>query len=153
VAIAEAPVTIESTIVRDVLAGVDGWGVGIAVDNGDVVPERTLVDIRGCVVEQTLGFGVEVLSSDASVESTRIARAVPLADGRFGDGFAMAAFDAEVTGTVTRSLLEMNGRAGITNFGGHLTLGTTTVSCNPIDIAGEVLEVEGNAPDRPAHVR
>jgi len=148
VAIADTDVTIESTIVRDVLAGFQGWGAGIAVDDSPDVPARTRVEIRGCVVERTIGFGVEVLGADLVVEGTRVAETAPLPDGRFGDGVAMAAFQAEATTVVTRSLVENNGRAGITSFGGFLTLGATTVWCNPVDIAGEVLPLAGDIPDR-----
>jgi hypothetical protein len=46
---------------------------------------------------------------------------------------------ADGSATVSRSLIEGNARAGLAGFSAVVVLQDTTLSCNPIDLAGETV--------------
>jgi hypothetical protein len=58
------------------------------------------------------------------------------ADGTFGDGIVVYAI-ATASATITATRVEGSARAGIANFGGAVTLGTTKLECNSIHLDGE----------------
>ena len=131
--------TLEQTLVRDVLArAADGrFGRGVHAQDLAGVP-ATLV-LRGSRVEGTRELGVSVVgaATTATIEQTLVAAtSAAEADGLFGDGLVVERAHATITG----SAIEASARAGISNFGGFVEIGTTALQCNPIHLDGETYE-------------
>lgn len=120
--------SIHATAPRDA----DGtFGRGISIQSG---AELTLV---ASVVDGGYEAGVCVLDSEATVVGSvvRGIRALPSSHA-FGDGIAVEGSSSSRI-DVTGSRVEESERAGISAFGGAVTLGTTVLECNAIHLDGE----------------
>ncbi|KYF72882.1 hypothetical protein BE17_47960 [Sorangium cellulosum] len=138
--------TIESTILRDTLPEEsDGrFGRGIGVEWNATTHKRAKLTLRSSLVQHSHDAGVFVLASDATIEGTVVRDTQPHRDGKFGDGIAMESDDHPNTVTVTSCVVQSNARAGISNFSGSITLASSVVQCNRIDLNGE--DDEGGPP-------
>ena len=58
-------------------------------------------------------------------------------DGLFGDGLAVFASAYAASAVVTGSRVEGCARAGVSNFGAWLKMGSTTLDCDSIPLDGE----------------
>jgi hypothetical protein len=141
VLIAGSDATIESTIVIDTQpqASDQKVGTGIGLESDPSNKERTQATIRASVIASSHESGVDVEGADAILDRLLVRDTLPrVADGTFGDGIVIYAVD-DASATITGTRVEGSARAGIANFGGVVTLGTTKLECNAIHLDGEAM--------------
>jgi hypothetical protein len=108
---------------------------GITVQ-GDLGP--TSVSVVGSLVEQSHEVGLFVAGSDALVEGTVVRDTLPcLLDGFFGDGIAVFSDQAPASATITGAFIADSARAGLSNFGAFVSLGSTRIQCAGYELEGE----------------
>jgi hypothetical protein len=137
---------VEATIVRDTQPQVsDGFfGRGIGLSSYPAFGERAKATIRGSAVERTFDLGVFAIDSDVTLEASYVTGTKSRsADGAFGDALAIQSVTLPASGVVTASRFEGSARAGIANFGGHVSLAESKISCNVIDLDGETSSMGG----------
>jgi hypothetical protein len=147
--IAGATVTIDSTVIQDTQPDgykVAGRGVGVQPDpSGE---QRAVFTLLASRVERNFEMGVFLQSSDATIQSSVIRDTAAQADGTFGDGIVLFAEGAPVNAAITNSEIGSNARAGISSFGGTVSLVSTVLSCNAFDLDAETyLETEASFPE------
>ncbi|MEZ4301060.1 MAG: right-handed parallel beta-helix repeat-containing protein [Polyangiaceae bacterium] len=139
-----AQATIESTVVRGTLPDAQGaHGRGIQVQADLDSGARSSLLLRTSLIDGSHDFGVAVASSDLTVESTVVRGTLPGTDGSAGDGIAVFTTTPDPsTATITGSRVESNARAGVSFFSAAVTLTSSAVVCNALDLDGEVT-IEG----------
>jgi len=142
--------TVEATVVRDTRPQPSdkNFGRGIEAQLDTTAWVRAELRVRACLVERNYESGVSVLSSTVVVESTVVRGTLASADdGHFGDGVVGTTNLAELPAsmTVVRSIVADNARAGLSIFGGKLSLQSNALTCNQVaDLNGE--PVLGSSP-------
>jgi hypothetical protein len=131
--------SIETTTVRDVLAGMDGrGGRGINVQFAAETMTPSTASIRATLVERTSEVGLIVIESAATIDATWVRDTAPQSsDGLFGDAMVLLAPFTETSAHVTRSRFERSARAGTFSAGAALSIGESTFECNPIQLNGQ----------------
>jgi hypothetical protein len=132
--------TVEGTLVRDTFPDDRSQvGLGMRVLSGPEVSEdnRGEALIVHSRLEGSTGFGLAVTDADVRVEGTVVADTVPQAGPLYGDGMLVVASHGATTAEVTHSRVEGSGRAGVACFGGEVSLFTTALKCNPIQLNAE----------------
>jgi len=134
-----ADATIEATLVRATQPQASDQAFGRGIDVADASPEeRSTATIRACIVAHNRDVGIMVMASDATIDGTLVRDTdVRALDGAFGDGVAVWSDEGSASAVLTSSRLEGSTRAGLSSFGGHVSLGATLLRCNPIDLDGE----------------
>ncbi|KYF53190.1 hypothetical protein BE08_38670, partial [Sorangium cellulosum] len=124
-------VAIESTIVRATQPLIDGTGgVGIDVEIDPATEERATLALRASVLEDNSTFGIRVVGSDATIETTVVRDTHEDGDGRAGNGVAVdadGATRARSSLALRASLLERNREAGAFVMGSDATIESTVV--------------------------
>ncbi len=138
--LASSELTLESTIVRgtqpNAFDQTSGRGVDVQYDATTLEPAAAT--LRGCVVTGNYDVGVFVASSSATIDRTLVSETAPIArDGTFGDGVLVVGWQRDAAATITSSRVATSARAGISNFGASITLTSTSLECNAIDLDGE----------------
>jgi hypothetical protein len=131
-------VTMVDSLVRDTTPADGGlFGVGVTVQ-GDEPIDRATVVIRSCVIERSHEMGVLVFDSDVTMEHVTVRDTQPSeSTGYFGDGIAIVSQYGVASAHITDSHIERAARAAVANFGASISLGQSTLDCNPIDLNGE----------------
>jgi hypothetical protein len=132
-------VTISGVIVRRTAPQVDGtFGVGLVVQNDTADSGRSNATISSSVLDGNSTSGFYLVASDAVVDHllVRGTTAEP-SDGYFGDGVTVFAQVGPATLTMTASRIESNVRAGLSSFGGAVSIATSTFECNAFHLDGE----------------
>jgi len=137
--------TLEGLLVRGTLPSADDQrlGRGLAIqltctDQGCDPAAHASALVRGSRVEESHDVSVSVGGAEATLEGMLVHGTLPRqADDLYGDGFIVFSLDLPASATVTSSRIEASARAGISNFGATLALGTSEVACNGIDLVGE----------------
>jgi hypothetical protein len=134
----------DGSVVKDSLAAPTGGGEG---DGIDIEPDpnlsateagpMTTLDLSSSLVDGNGGVGVFAGSASMTLTSCIVRGTLASADGSFGDGVTAG---LGASATVNASIIEGNARAGISTFGGAITLTSSAVQCNPIDLDGEVYQ-------------
>ena len=139
VRVASSDATIESIVVRDTQPGAgDLFGRGVVITADPTSYENATATVRGCRIERSLDVGLIVISAQATIEDTLVTDTVPrVADGAYGDGFAVLSITEVATATITRCAIERSARAGAASFGGVLSLANTTIGCSAFPLDGE----------------
>jgi hypothetical protein len=137
-----ADVTVTGSVIRatepDPMAQGVGWGIDVQVHPETNV--RSTARIEHSLVEKSTYGGVVALGSDVTLDSSIIRdTAMRPNDGAFGDGLLVASDPGAGSAVVSNVRLESNARAAISNFGASVTLGTSVLECNAIDLDGEPL--------------
>jgi len=115
--------TVESSVVRDT-ADMFQSGGGILVRSSTDSHVRSGLTLRASVVENNLGGGVLVGSSDAAIEATTIRDTLPNDALLFGIGLAVTAIDATAgpaDATVSASLVQRSHYCGVSVAGSVLS--------------------------------
>jgi hypothetical protein len=132
---------IESTIVRDTEAQISDqeFGVGIAAQFNPETGERSSLALRWSVVSGNRTTGVSITGSDAEIIASDVRDTKPHAkDNTYGDGVVVWYYkDIPAKCSVMGSRLSGSSRAGLSNFGADVSLGSTELECNPIHLDGE----------------
>lgn len=129
--------TIEGVLVRDV-ALTQSLSRGINIQGDFYGGVASSAEIRSSVIEGTREVGLFIAGADVTLESS-VVREVRATDALFGDGVELVSSTLPTSGTILRSLVESNDRAGIASFGAHARLEASVVRCNGIDLVGEEL--------------
>jgi hypothetical protein len=141
--------TIEQTVVRGTLPRASdqrqGRGLHIQLwcDDDDCDPgARANATVRDSLVASSFEAGVLAHGSDLVVEDTFVRDTLPAAaDGRYGDGVAVASAWASwtepATASLTNTAIEQSARAGLGNYGAAVALGGTATACAAFDLDGE----------------
>jgi hypothetical protein len=132
----------EGALVRDTRprASDGAGGGGLALLLFPDPPARANAAVRGSSFERNQTFGVVVTDSDLVLDATQVidtkARET---DGAYGDGMEVGIVTGPASATVTASRFHGSARAAIASFGGTVSIGDTTLSCNAIDLDGETI--------------
>lgn len=145
---------VRSLLVRDTESqqsdGITGRGFGAQIDPSGAVPQVTLSASR---IERNREMGVYVGSGAVHVDNVWVRDTRTSAAGLFGDGVtAVSLLGAAAEVSVSASRIERSARAGAVAFGARLTLTSSVLSCNSIDLGveplaalpGEIIDGGGN---------
>jgi hypothetical protein len=149
-----ADVTVEATVVRGTLPDATQQATGRGINIQPVCDAATCdpatranVTIRGSVVAQNHDIGIFIGGSDVIMDATVVRDTWPrAADGNFGDGVVvMSAYvlDGEpppASATLTNMAIARSARAGLSSFGGDLSLAGTAITCAAFGLDGEVID-------------
>jgi hypothetical protein len=129
---------VTGTVVRDVSSSPNGlYGLGMSLYEGSLGVSN--VSVRTSVVERTQYLGVLVVDANATIEHTFIHDVFPrTSDNGFGDGIAVVSDQLLSTAVVSESRIAGVSRAGLSDFGGVLSLAGTSLACTAFDLDIEV---------------
>jgi hypothetical protein len=134
---------VESTLIRDVLpAQPVGVGVGVVAQPSSTTLAPSTLALRWSIVERLRGFGVTVSSLEAIIEGTVIRDVETATDESFGDGIGAAFLTGPVSTKLSHVRIERAARAGLSLWGGSMTLEATVLDCNTIHMAGDPFKGE-----------
>jgi hypothetical protein len=133
----------EAVVVRDTLpqASDQQHGRGISIQGNPETGFRSSAVLRAALIEHNHEFGLAILDSDATVESTLVRDTLPRqSDGLFGDGVVVASVVSSASAHVSNCRVQGSARAGLAAWGSPITLGQSIFECNHIDLNGETYE-------------
>jgi hypothetical protein len=106
---------------------------------GSAGPGIQAVDSTGSILDgtqilNTNGYGILIDGSSFTIQDVFVHTTHPRPhDGKFGDGITAFASNA----FVTRTRIRDSARAGISNFGGSISLGENRIACAGFELEGE----------------
>jgi hypothetical protein len=137
---------VESTVVRGHRAA-DNHLMGGAGINAQSylnnLQDIVNVTVRRSLIDDNAGAGIVVLKGNLTLEASLVRGAVTFEDGTFGDGVVLSGWGGDISGSVVGCRLEDNARAGLAVFGSPISLASSTVTCNAVDINGEIVGPTG----------
>lgn len=136
-------VVVEQTIVSRTTprASDAGSGRGIAIQASDGGLQRSNVILTNVIVDQNHDEGILVADSDVSIDTCSLTGTLQqVSDGRFGDGIAVFSYYDTAIVSITGTSIRDNARAGLSSFGSSVTLTSSELRCNQVDLDGEYLE-------------
>ncbi|MBW2524302.1 MAG: hypothetical protein JRI23_09015 [Deltaproteobacteria bacterium] len=95
--------------------------------------------IVGSRIERSLGAGVSVFGSLATITGSVISDTAPWQGDLFGDGLSIIHHLAPADAELTSSMVRDSARASVSNFSSTMGLGDNTLSCAALDLAGDDL--------------
>jgi len=102
---------------------------------------RSNATVRECAFEDNHEIAVAVVTADLMLERSTISRTLPTDNALlFGDGVAVFSFEGPAGATLTSLSIHESTRAGISNFGGALSLAQTAINCAAFELHGENYE-------------
>jgi hypothetical protein len=132
IGVSDATAHIENVLVRDMLPResdkIRGYGIDVQRVNGTA--SGTLRDV---VIENVVGVGLMARDAPLDAERVRIIGVAAQPDGLYGDGMCVALG----SGIVRDSYIEGAARVGFASFGGQVTLMSTRLECNLIQLSGQ----------------
>ncbi|MBI4702704.1 MAG: DUF1565 domain-containing protein [Deltaproteobacteria bacterium] len=139
--VAGSQAVLESVRLRQVAPeNVVGLGRGISLQ--PTGQAGCTIAVRDSIIEDTYEAGFLAYGTAAELDNVAIMDTKKRLDGAFGDGIAAIAVPAIASSmSVSRSRVEQSARAGIALFGVNLSLSETTLSCNPIQLNVELMDV------------
>lgn len=146
--VATADVSIESSAVRDTLAGANGFGRGVYLREHQQIEQPSSGSLIGSLLERSREGGVYVNGSSLSVAGTVVRDTLPLLGG-FGVGISVN--DSETSGhrgslELEASNVERSMGIGIFVRGSDATVEAAVVrDTMPIDGAGRAIDIERSA--------
>ncbi|XXY54871.1 right-handed parallel beta-helix repeat-containing protein [Sorangium sp. So ce269] len=143
IAVFGADAELDSTVVRDTrpLPNQE-FGRGVNVQSVPELGERGSARLSNVLIERNSNVGVFLSDSDATVESTTIADTLgPTPEGMNGCGILAHNNETGQANVVVRdSAIARSAAAGIYNLGATVQIGSTTFTCEPLDIVRYVDE-------------
>jgi hypothetical protein len=79
------------------------------------------------------------MSSDATVERVAVSEHTNLTSSVFGDGIVVWALDGNASGAIRTVHVHASARAAISAFGADISVATSLLACNAIDLNGDNL--------------
>jgi len=122
-------------VVRDVYPResdqLGGRGINVQLDL--MTQQPSTLELRDTTVERTRDIGVAIIGGWATLDGLVVREVAARADGAFGDGIAVVAAEASITG----AQVELATRAGILSFGSTVTLSGSALECNGVHLDRE----------------
>jgi hypothetical protein len=128
--------TVEQSIIVDMVGDPTGSGWAIAAQTEPAPGGPSTLVVRAARVERSLGIGIFVQNSEATIEGSVVSDTKPVAD-TFGDAIALLSEGADVSGHLTSTRVEQSGRSALAVFGGRLSYGGNDLSCQDFDLIAE----------------
>ncbi|MBW2524804.1 MAG: hypothetical protein JRI23_11540 [Deltaproteobacteria bacterium] len=131
--------------VRDTTPNLTGQGGhGITLQPHPVSDAAPVLTMTGVLVERNVGFGVLVVSGEATIGSSMVRDTRARSGGEFGDGI-VAAMEAELSAVPTAlstivvdsSVVESSERAAVASFGSVVELSSTHLRCFAFSLSNE----------------
>jgi len=142
--------TVEGTVVRGTVPRVSdqfaGFGIGAQLHPSSAL--QATLSLRASVVESNHDSGAFIVSSEATVVDCLFADTQPDDLGRFGDGMVAYGDGLPPSVLVANTRIEQSARAAVSNFGGFVSIGRTTMQCQSFDLEGELSGVDYSFEDR-----
>lgn len=133
-----ADATFDGVLVRDVASIASGiLGHGIVVGFGPRVSDRSNALVRGSLIDRASEAGIVVYGADAEIQMTLVRDTRAAGDGSLGDGIAIIREQNEASAKIASSRVEASARAGISVFGGVVSVGSTTIECSQLPLVSE----------------
>ena len=144
--------TIDGTLVRNTFANADAFGRAFQVQEQCGAyecsePIAGSAVITASQIESSVDFGVAVMGSTATIDSSLIMNTAPGQDGFYGDGVVVFSTLAPASANVLSTRVDQSGRAGLASFGAHASLGNNVFVCQAFDLNGEEYQGVVNAFD------
>jgi hypothetical protein len=128
--------TMAGLVVRDTLprAADQNSGRGIAIQADSTTPGVSAT-LSHSLIENNHDIGLAVVSTEIVVEATAIGPTLMRAsDGLFGDGVAISSEPTPALADIAVCAISDSERAGLSLFGGSVTLSGTRLSCSAFDL-------------------
>ncbi len=130
--------TLENVVVRDTFPRQSDLGLGRGINIQTATGTPSTATITTSLVERSHDIGVLISGSEVTLRGVAIRQTRGRAcDGLFGDGLVVVSESGPATAAITNSLVQDSDRAGLGNFGAHVGLGATVLTCNAFDLASE----------------
>ena len=135
--------SLTSVLIRDTEPrrsdGAFGRGIAVVGQPEDGLTASATID--SCGIHGGRAFGIYVADGQATIDSTMVAQVGPqVSDDGNGDALAVITMDlsqpAPSQATVRGSRFESNSDAAVALFGAAVTLETSSLECNPVDVVG-----------------
>jgi hypothetical protein len=131
---------VETTVQNTHPQASDGlFGRAIQVQNGWQTGDAAEVTFDRCTIRDNPDFGLVIADSYVTVRRTLVERTASAAGGIYGDGMAVASKALQASLDISDSRIAESARAGVTAFGGHVSLQNVALDCNVIHLDGETL--------------
>jgi hypothetical protein len=126
-------VTLDGSVVASIAPDPHGqFGFGVVAETSDLNQPGSMTITRS-IVRDASGIGLSFFGTDATVTDTEIAGIIADPNGGFGDGITVT----QATAAFTRVRVRSCARSGVAGFGASLTLDSSAIRCNAIDLDGE----------------
>jgi hypothetical protein len=134
-----AEATVEGSVVRGTRSnefGLFGRGASIEPHPGAGPSTATIFN---SIFEHNQEFGILCIGSSLTVDGALLRDTTGRSsDDSFGDGLAVVDDGGRpISILLTSSTIERSARAAVSNFGALVSIGSTRMDCNPIDLNGE----------------
>jgi hypothetical protein len=141
VAITAADVMIDKVLVRGVGAQQSNnyYGRAVSIQDDLSTGERGVGAITHSELLRFAETGIMILSSDITIDRVEVSEPTKLTDSVFGDGILVWALEGATTATIRTAHVHASARAGISSFGGDISVASSWLECNPIDLNGDNL--------------
>jgi len=142
VALLGSDAIIEATAVRDTLPTVatqshgNALGVGLSCTDTCDPNTRSFAQVRNAIFERSHSAGIAVHDSDATLDNSWVLDTKARPDGLFGDGVMASSQGTLVTIVATGMRVERSARAGVSAFGGSVSLSDTAIVCYAFALNG-----------------
>ena len=110
---------------------------------GGIVADQSKLVITGCQITNNRHSGIVMLKSNLFpialpniIQNNLIANTSADFNGLFGDGICLVLSDC----SVINNAVAYSSRAGISSFGSHVPIGNTYLTCQALDLIGEVYD-------------
>ena len=152
-----AALDVEASVIRDTKPMLDDLGLGLRVLYG-MHTSRSTLTLRTSLIERVFEFGLQILASDAVVESTVIRETRPsVASAFYGRGIEIQGHPTKAdtsSVTIRQSVIERNRDAGIALEGSNAEIEDTVVRDTDSDASnqtsGRGVVVQPDPPGHPA---
>lgn len=135
--------TIDATVIRGGADAAAPTGRVLTAQLDLVTGEPTALTLERSLLEDSAGFGVVVVASEATLDSVLLRRVHPDAGGLFGDGVAVMSYPGAVhergRATLRSVRIEDAARAAVSSFGADVALSGSALACQAFDLDGEAL--------------
>jgi hypothetical protein len=110
---------------------------------GGIVAYQSRLVITSCQITNNLHSGITMYESNLFpipstniIQNNLIANTYPDFNGNFGDGICLVLSDC----SVINNAIAYSSRTGISNFGSHVPIANTYLTCQPFDLQGETFQ-------------
>jgi hypothetical protein len=104
------------------------------------VQEHAVLVLGLSLIQESYEAGVFVNSSDATIEHNLIDKTLANAEGGYGDGIVVISYADLANATIEYTHIVESERAAVSAHGAHVTMKSSTLACQAIDIDYETYQ-------------